>query len=286
MTKAVNPNKSLGQHFLTDVNFCNKIATFAGIKPEDTVIEIGPGTGNLTDVLLNIARKIIGIEYDLEMIRHLSSRFLAGDRPEGQLELIHADILNLDWNTILPLLTLVPPATRSSNLLPVVQAKLVGNLPYNIATRILSSMMEMNFRFQTAVVMVQREVAQRITATPNTKDYGYFSLLMQFHYTIQRGFAVPPGAFFPRPKVVSQVIQFTPHSVELEKTSYPTFVKLIRAAFGQRRKTLWNNLKLAVTDQRALSRIFEDCGIAENARPEQVSLQQFLCMTRMLSYTS
>jgi 16S rRNA (adenine1518-N6/adenine1519-N6)-dimethyltransferase len=284
LSKIVNPKKSLGQHFLTDTSFCTKIAAFAAIKPEDTVIEIGPGTGNLTDVLLDSARMLVGIEYDPEMLCHLYSRFSGGGRPGRQLKLVHADILNLDWSTILPLLIKVPPATRFIDSLPVVQAKLVGNLPYNISTRILSSMTEMNFRFQTAVVMVQREVAQRIAATPNTKDYGYFSLLMQFHFTIQPGFEVPPGAFSPRPKVVSQVIQLTPHSVGLDKASYPSYIRLISTAFRQRRKTLWNNLKLVVADQRSLGRTFEACGIAEKARPEQVSLQQFLCMTRMLSF--
>ena len=218
------------------------------------------------------------------MIRHLSSRFLSGDRRTGQLELIQADILNMDWRKVLQLLPPLPPTTSSTHSWSVLPSKLVGNLPYNISTRILSSMTEMNFRFQTAVVMVQREVARRITAAPNNRDYGSFSLLMQFHYITQRGFDVPPGAFVPRPKVVSQVIKLTPHSVGLGASSYPRFLKLIRTAFRQRRKTLWNNLKSTVDDQHTLARVFETCGIAENARPEQLSLEDFLCMTRMLSF--
>jgi 16S rRNA (adenine1518-N6/adenine1519-N6)-dimethyltransferase len=286
LAKAPNPKKSLGQHFLTDVNFCKKILAFAGIKPEDTVIEIGPGTGNLTEILLRNARKVIGIEYDPDMIRCLASRFSFENRSGGELELVQADILNLDWKEILPLLPSVPPTTTSSKPWSLIPIKLVGNLPYNISTRILSNMTKTNFRFQTAVVMVQREVARRITAAPSTKDYGYYSLLMQFHFSAQRGFDVPPGAFVPKPKVVSQVIKLTPHVVPLGEARYERFLQVIRTAFRQRRKTLWNNLKSNVGNERSLGRSFESCGIEENARPEQVTLQQYLCMTRVLSFPS
>ena len=147
-------------------------------------------------------------------------------------------------------------------------------------------MTKLNFRFQSTVVMVQREVAQRILAVPNTKDFGYFSLLMQFHFKTRRGFDVPPGAFSPKPKVVSQVIELTPQTIPLEEKSYERFLCIISTAFRQRRKTLWNNLKSRFQNEPALERSFESCGIEKKARPEQVTLQQYLCMTRMLSFSS
>ena len=284
--KAANPKKSLGQHFLTDVNFCRKIAAFAAIKPDDTVIEIGPGTGNLTEVLLQQARRVIGIEYDPEMIRCLQSRFSLEKPSSERLVIIQADILQLDWQRILHLL---PSASPAASPIPgaILPATLVGNLPYNISTRILSSMTKPDFRFQSSVVMVQREVANRITATPNSKDYGYFSLLMQYHFAAQRGFDVPAGAFVPRPKIVSQVIKLEPHTMRsLDTRLYDQFVNLIRMAFRQRRKTLRNNLKPSVTDEQLLTASFEYCGLARNVRPEQVTLQQYLCMTRVLSCPS
>lgn len=282
MTKTVTPKKSLGQHFIKDQNLCRKIAGFAGIKPDDTVIEVGPGTGNLTGVLLNVASKVIGIEYDSEMISYLSSRFSHEIRLRGKLKLIHADILNVDWNGLLHLL----PSEHSNDASPqpwvLSPAKFIGNLPYNISTRILSSMTETKFRFQSYVVMVQREVANRITAEPGTGDYGYFSLLMQFHFEVQRGFDVFPGSFVPKPKVVSKVIKLKPYEMPLEPDFYPGFLRIISQAFRQRRKTLWNNLKSSVADE-TLQDSFGACGVGKRARPEQVSLEQYLCMTRMLS---
>lgn len=284
--KAANPKKSLGQHFLADVNFCRKIAAFAAIKPDDTVIEIGPGTGNLTEILLQKARRVIGIEYDPEMIRCLTSRFSLREQSSERLVVVQADILHLDWNRILQLL---PPASYSTTSLTpyaLLPAKLVGNLPYNISTRILSSMTKPDFRFQSSVFMIQREVANRITAGPNSKEYGYFSLLMQFHFAVKRGFDVPAGAFVPHPKIVSQVIRLVPQVVQsLEGRTYERFLHLISTAFRQRRKTLWNNLKPIVSDERSLADSFESCGLAKNARPEQVTLQQYLCMTHVLSFS-
>jgi len=231
-------------------------------------------------MLLQESRKVIGIELDQEMIHYLESRFAS----EKRLELIQADILNFNWERILRLIPFKPPTTTSTEPWVLIPAILVGNLPYNIATRILTSMTEMNFRFQTAVVMVQREVGRRLTALPGCKDYGYLSLLMQFHFLIEQGFDVPPGAFAPNPKVVSQVIRLVPRLLPLGNREYRQFLRIIGAAFRQRRKTLWNNLRPVVESERSLASHFEQCGIGRKTRPEQVNLQQYLCMTRMLSF--
>ncbi len=284
----MTPKKSLGQHFLTDINLCKKISTFADITPEDTVIEIGPGTGNLTQILLQRARKVIGIEYDPDMIDFLTNRFPSklGKGGQSRFEIVQADILTLNWENILQLIPSPPSTPTGSGPNLLFHTKLVGNLPYNIATRILSSMTKTNFRFQTAVVMVQREVANRITANPNSKDYGYFTLVMQFHFESEKGFDVPPGAFLPKPKVVSQVIRLEPRTEPVQETNYERFLQVIRVAFRQRRKTLWNNLKPHFGDERLLRKGFDLCGINGNARPEEVTLRQYLCMTRVLSLPS
>jgi len=128
----------------------------------------------------------------------------------------------------------------------------------------------------------QREVACRMTALPGSKVYGYFSLLMQFHFSISEGFDVPPGAFTPKPGVVSHVTRFQPRPPELSPSDYRRFLLVIRAAFRQRRKTLWNNLRSLVQDERHLAACFEVSGVTQSTRPEEVSLDQYLRMSRML----
>jgi 16S rRNA (adenine1518-N6/adenine1519-N6)-dimethyltransferase len=283
LEKPVHPKKTLGQHFLTDTNQCLRIVAFADIKPDDTVIEIGPGTGNLTEVLLQRAGRVIGIEFDTDLIHFLKDRFALGNQSVDRLSLIHSDVLALDWKQILPKEPLKQPSDSSAPW-SVIPAKMVGNLPYNIATRLLSRMTKLDFRFHSTVVMVQREVGRRITSTPGSKDYGYFSLLMQYHYEAERGFDVQPGAFKPSPKVVSQVIKLTPRPPSLEPASYRRFIRIIQTSFRKRRKTLWNNLKSIVGNEASLSSCFTSCEIDRKARPEEVSMDQYLCMTNMLSF--
>jgi 16S rRNA (adenine1518-N6/adenine1519-N6)-dimethyltransferase len=280
---SIHPKKTLGQHFLTDTQQCDRIATLAAIKPDDTVIEIGPGTGNLTEILLQRAGRVIAIEFDRDLIRYLEDRFSLATPSEHRLSLIHSDVLALDWKKMLLQLPLKMSSVSSAPW-SAVPAKLVGNLPYNISTRLLSSMTKLEFRFHCTVVMVQREVGRRITANPGSKDYGYFSLLMQYHYRPDRGFDVQPGAFRPIPEVVSQVVKLTPRSPSLKARAYERFLRIIQTAFQKRRKTLRNNLKTIVADEALLARCFDSCEIDRKARPEQVSLDQYICMTRMLSF--
>ena len=159
--------KSLGQHFLADPNYCGKIARFAAIDSQDSVVEIGPGTGHLTQVLLGMARQVTAIEFDREMVAYLQEQWPEKGINQGApLTIVQADVLTLDWNTIL-------------GTGPV---KVIGNLPYNISTRILQKMTEIKDRFHSCTVLIQKEVAQRILASPNSKDYGYFTLLMEYHF--------------------------------------------------------------------------------------------------------
>ena len=258
--------RSLGQHFLTDSNSCRKIARFAEIGPHDSVVEIGPGTGQLTEILISMARQVIAVEFDREMVQYLKDHWPPGNSPgNSRLTLVQADVLTLDWDTIL-------------GQDPV---KVIGNLPYNISTRILQRMIEIKDRISSCTILIQKEVAQRILAAPGSKDYGYFTLLMEYHFQRLAGFDIPPGVFVPQPKVISHVVKLLPREPPHPVSDYATFLDLLKNAFQQRRKTLWNNLKRDHDPDR-IRTAFQTCDIAEQTRPEAVSLEQYSCLARML----
>ena len=258
--------KSLGQHFLADPNYCRKIARFAEIDSQDSVVEIGPGTGHLTQVLLAMARRVTAVEFDREMVQYLQDQWPEKGAIQGApLTIVQADVLTLDWNAIL-------------GTGPV---KMIGNLPYNISTRILQRMIGIKDRFQNCTVLIQKEVAQRILAVPDSKDYGYFTLLMEYHFQRVAGFDISAGAFVPKPKVLSHVLKLTPRQPPHEVSNYEGFLALLKEAFQQRRKTLWNNLKRNQEPER-LRAAFQSCHMDTRVRPESVPLKQYACLARML----
>ena len=264
----LRPRKSLGQHFLSDTNYCYKLIQYADVGPQDIVVEIGPGTGQLTKALLRTVRRVIAIEFDTAMIQHLEVQFAPClGNGLGQLQLVHADVLTLDWDSIL-------------NRNPV---SVIGNLPYNISTRILKRMLEIKDRFQDCTVMLQKEVAERILATPSSKEYGYFSLLMEYHFQRVKGFDVPPGVFVPKPKVISHVLKLIPQDPPHPVPDYGGFLKLMQRAFQQRRKTIWNNLKRDFDPAIVLDAL-ATCDIRMQARPEELSLHNYACLSRKLLY--
>ena len=256
--------KSLGQHFLANSGYCQKIAQFAQIGPQDTVVEIGPGTGQLTQVLLPLARKVVAIEFDRDLVQYLKEHYLDDPETAQRLDIVQADILSFDW------------ALLGKNRFTV-----IGNLPYNIATQVLQKMIPIKDRFQSGTFLLQKEVAQRILSAPQSKDYGYFTLLMEYHFERIAGFDVPPGVFVPPPRVTSQVIQLKPRQPAFSVPDEFAFRGLLKSAFQQRRKTLWNNLKLG-WDPAQLEPAFEVCRIPAQARPEEVTLEQYACLGRML----
>ena len=258
--------KSLGQHFLADPNYCRKIARFAEIDSKDSVVEIGPGTGHLTQVLLGMAGHVTAIEFDREMVAYLQDQWPEDGINQGApLTIVQADVLTLDWNTIL-------------GTGPV---KVIGNLPYNISTRILQKMTEIRDRFHSCTVLIQKEVAQRILAAPDSKDYGYFTLLMEYHFQRMAGFDISAGAFVPKPKVLSHVLKLIPRQHPHEVSDYEAFLRLLKGAFQQRRKTLWNNLKRDHDPQRIAS-AFQACHLEARVRPESVTLEQYACLAQVL----
>ncbi len=257
--------RSLGQHFLHDAGYCRRMVRLAAPTDRDTVIEIGPGTGQLTRLILARARNVVAIEFDRDLVDHLKRSL--GPESLARLTLIQSDVLDLDWDSTFP----------------EAPVKLVGNLPYNIATAVLTKMIPFGHRFHSFTFMVQKEVAQRILARPGSKSYGYFTLLLQYHFSGVPGFDVPAGAFAPPPEVRSHAMQLIPRPRPPRLPCYDRFLGLIRTGFRQRRKTLRNNLQSAFGPWKGrLERAFESAGIEPRQRAEEVSLEQFVCLARML----
>ena len=264
LTEQIEPKKALGQHFLVDRNYCRRIVYFAGISKADSVLEIGPGTGHLTNELLKTAGHVIVVEFDRQLVPHLRERW-SGPAAK-RLQIVEGDILEAS----LP------------ELLPRKGIHLVANLPYNIATLIIKKMTEISDWFQSLTLMVQREVAERILAPCHNRNYGYFSVLVQYHYQVERGFDVPPDAFSPRPRVVSTVVRLTPRAPHAGAADWARLEPIVSRSFRHPRKTLFNNLRSSQIASEELEETLSACGIGRSRRPHQVSLEEFRCLAQVL----
>lgn len=210
------PRKRLGQHFLTDPGILRRIVEFAGPGPEDTILEIGPGHGNLTRLLAERVRRVVAIELDADLVGPLRESVPAN------VEVVHGDALAADYSTI---------AGKRYGI--------VANLPYNVATPLLERFVQARSHISSVTVLVQKEVADRILAPPRSRVYGPLSVGIQ-HYAIPRsGFLVPPGAFRPPPRVHSRVIRIDWRESVPDAPGFRAFVNRV---FSARRKTLLNNL--------------------------------------------
>jgi 16S rRNA (adenine1518-N6/adenine1519-N6)-dimethyltransferase len=259
------PKKSLGQNFLVHDRVLESILRLVDLTPEDEILEIGPGLGSLTRRLVERARRVWAVEIDRFLIEKLRAGDL-GSHPA--LELIHGDILKL------PL----------ESLLPKRKIKLVANLPYSISTPVLFRLFELRERFSFLVLMVQREVAERMASAPGTKSYGSLSVWCQIHGRIAAKVPVAPEAFFPRPKVRSMVLKIELHPEPLvSKDEIPVLQGLVRAAFGRRRKTLQNNLLTWLKIGREeVDRLLRSQGIDPRRRGETLSVEEFIGLARIL----
>lgn len=253
MTASHRPKKSLGQHFLKDPAYLNRIADAARIGPKDRVLEIGPGLGHLTRILANRAERVLAIELDDALIPVLRKEFI--DTPN--VEIVHADALEYDYGAL----------THRWNV--------VANLPYYISTPIIQRLLAYRSRFTLFTLMLQKEVAERIAAQPGGKEYGYISILVQLHLQPSVLFKVPPGAFAPPPRVDSAVLSMEtldrPHKVRDEEY----LIRIIKAAFSQRRKTLRNALKQLSIPTEKLALLVDFTGIDLGRRAETLSVEEY-----------
>ena len=257
------PKKFLGQNFLVDDNIAKKIISACDIKKNDSLIEIGPGHGALTKHLVKLTKNYLAVEIDHTIIEKLKLQF------DNKLKIIHKDFLKLDFDSELN------DIFNIKNKL-----KIIGNVPYNITTEILFKLFELKDKIEFAVMMIQKEVAQRITAKPNTKAYGILAIQTQLNTSPEILFNVPPTAFFPKPKVHSSVIK-----VEFEKEKYKLddktlFKKIVKESFGKRRKVMRNSLKNLFDD---LSIVTNRIGFDFSRRPENVSIHEFVKLSNEIS---
>ncbi len=255
-------HKSYGQHFLTDRNIAKKIVSFAAPSPADAVVEIGAGRGALTEHLVTSAALVLAVEIDPRLAAALRRRFSS----QRNLTVIEGDFMQLDLESLF-----------AAHGLPERAAHAIGNLPYNLATAIIEKLLAHKKLFESITVMVQREVAARISSPPGSKSYGFLTNLVWYHAAVEPGFVIKPGSFSPRPKVDSQVIKLVPRrrGASQRAADYGRYLRLLKAAFAYRRKTLFNNLKRseefgARAAEALAARNIEPARRAESLRPEEL----------------
>jgi len=258
--------KSLGQHFLISRHVLEQILTACALEDGAPVLEIGPGIGTLTRALAESGAEVTAVELDRHAVEVLQET--VGMFPS--IQVIQGDILHIDL-----------PA-----LLGDAQWTVVGNLPYYITTPVISRLLEVASRLRRMVLMVQREVADRLIAPPGGKIYGSLSVYAQVYANVERIARVPKGAFLPPPTVESAVVRLTPHpEPRVPAPLQPCFFSVVRAAFGQRRKMLENALIGADVlggDRHAIAEALRAAGIDSTRRGETLSIEEFLRVTEQV----
>ena len=268
-----SPKKSLGQHFLHDGNIARNIVAALDPQPAETVLEIGPGPGVLTQLLAERDCRVIAAEIDPRAIAALHARFPGDQYPN--IRFIEGDILRLDLRALVRHTTDAPATDAPAQL------RVLGNLPYNITSQILFHLFDQHGTVRDAVMMMQREVAARILAPPGGKEYGILSVMVGTHCAVRRCFHVSPNVFTPKPKVWSTVLHFEFQDQQLAKIrNYSFFRRLVKATFGQRRKTLSNSLRQLGADIEAVPREASDF---LSRRPEQLSIEEFITLANILA---
>lgn len=263
--------KQFGQNFLIDTHVLDKTVQAAGITKQDTVLEIGPGIGTLTQYLCEAAREVIAVEIDKKLIPILTEDTL---KEYDNVTIINDDILKVDLNSLI---------NEKNGGEPV---KVVANLPYYITTPIIMGLFEKKVPIKSITVMVQKEVAVRMQAVPGTKDYGALSLAVQYYAKPYIAANVPRNCFMPRPNVDSAVVTLTPHtesliSVKDEKLMF----QIIRASFNQRRKTLVNSLSNSNElsfDKDIINNAIRELNLSPTVRGEALTLEEFAKLSDLL----
>jgi 16S rRNA (adenine1518-N6/adenine1519-N6)-dimethyltransferase len=248
------PKKRFGQNFLQDDNILNKIVKEINPQPDDLIIEIGPGYGALTHKLISITENLIAVEIDNELVVSLKERF-------PQLNLINEDFLKTDLSKL----------TSSGKKL-----RIVGNIPYNITSPILFKLIENNKLIKEAVFMVQLEVAKRMTSDRGTKDYGILAVVLKYFSVTKLCFKISPNVFHPKPKVFSALVHINFREIARSEEEQKLFIQIVKAAFGNRRKTLKNSLGNSIFHKID----FSNSGIDLTLRAENLSIDDFVKLTK------
>jgi 16S rRNA (adenine1518-N6/adenine1519-N6)-dimethyltransferase len=255
----------LGQNFLNDAQAVERIAASLGDLTGRTVVEVGPGRGAITAALAARAARVIAVELDAELAERLRAEF-----PPERVTVVHQDVMNFDF---------AAASAAAGARLPV-----VGNLPYGITSRILLKLAASHAALDRAVLMVQREVADRVTAEPGSRDYGLLSVTVQIFGPVTQLFTLPPSAFTPPPEVHSTVFRwrFAPRFEELG-IEEAGFLRLTRQAFAQKRKTLANNLRAAGFSPEAVRAALARAGVVPQARSEALPVEAFAALWHSLN---
>ncbi len=254
------PRKRLGQHFLIDHNIVRKIVAAAALRPHDVVFEIGPGRGALTRVLCEQVAKVVAVEIDRQLVHYLSA-ILARD---AALELHHGDALAFAYDA-LPKGTVV-----------------IANVPYSVSTPLLFRLWRERDRIDRMVLMLQREVAERMIAAPGSRDYGVLSVMSQYYAEPRKAFAVPASCFRPVPDVDSAVVCLAgrPGRHDGDERFDRVFTQVVRHAFAHRRKTLMNSYREEGWDQTMMQRILDHAGIDPRRRAETLGVREFVTLAQ------
>lgn len=253
--------KSLGQNFLIDSNILRKIVEAASLTPEAGVIEIGPGIGSLTEILARNAQKVVAIEIDQRLLPILAENL--SSYPNATV--VHGDVLQQNLHLLLQ--------EQFTGIEPI---HVVANLPYYVTTPILMKLLEERLPITSIVVMIQKEVAERIAARPGGKEYGSLSVAAQYYAEPQYCVTVPKNVFMPKPNVDSAVIRLNIRKQPpIEVVNEELFFRVVRACFAQRRKTIYNNLRSAFKDNLDWQQLLGEAGIDPVRRGETLSIEEF-----------
>lgn len=261
--RGMHAKRGLSQNFLIDRNIIQKIVDIASISKNDTILEIGPGPGALTEALLETGASVVAIELDADFAKELQRL----QTPDHRLEVICEDILKFPLTDFLK--------NRPN------RAKVVANLPYHITTPILTLLLPLYHLIESLTIMVQKEFAERMVAEKKTPEYSSLTLFLQFYATVIKTFNISPNCFFPRPKVHSSVVHCKLHPPLLEE-KIEEFFRMTRAAFGKRRKMLRASLR-DLYEVEKIEQTLSTLGHLVTTRPEDLSIQEFIALFNLLN---
>lgn len=264
--------KRLGQNFLHDQNIIQRIISLIALTDKQHIVEIGPGKGALTEHLVKLCGRLDVIELDRDLIPLLEKQFAS----YSNFTIYNADALQFEFSSLYDAFP-QPDSGQQDKL------RLVGNLPYNIATPLIFHLLNSIQLIHDMHFMLQKEVVERLTAQPGSKTYGRLSILVQYLCHAEQLFIVPPGAFTPAPKIDSAIIQLTPRKEKggLQGATLDDLSFIAKSAFSQRRKTLHNNLKKILTDEQ-----IKQCSIDPSRRAETLSIDEFVQLSNQYSNLS